>query len=448
MAADKVSEVRRHILGLLEGGQLEGGDKLPGARAIAEETGVSFLKVQQGLDSLAKDGVLQIQSRSGTYVQACWRERLLPENMSIFNALHRLPWVRGLLQILREELPEIRATHSFPRGMLELKTTLHVQKNCADYADLSGWLAECYPDRDEFFRPPFEPFYREGRLIGIPFIFSPRVMFFNPEPLLRCGCELPQRGWEWKDFVRMIRQLLKHLPANRIFNLHYQPHLWINFVMRAGGRLMRPDADDPVGIDSPQTRRGLELFSELCGLLKAGGACESDEYVSAFCRGEAAFMLSDRQFCNRLRHRGWDGWQTAPLPLIPGGEDISTQATDLLCVRKDCTDPQLAKDYIRLMLSARVQDYIAGEQYGIPIRKSAAFKSLNLSDARDALFATEMGKISADYNLFQPHLAGLITSGIARMFQTGAPVEEATAELAQMARTYLRLQRYNAEQAV
>ena len=115
---DKTAEIRACILDMLEDGKISGGERLPAARELASMTGVSFLKVQQAVETLAREGVLEIMPRLGAFVQEDWRERILPENLSIFNKQTRLPWLPGLLRILRKKMPQLRFTHEFPHGML------------------------------------------------------------------------------------------------------------------------------------------------------------------------------------------------------------------------------------------------------------------------------------------------------------------------------------------
>lgn len=67
--ADKITEVREHILGGLESGELAGGDKLPGAREFSERIGVSLAIVQSAFTSLVREGILESVSRSGTFVR-------------------------------------------------------------------------------------------------------------------------------------------------------------------------------------------------------------------------------------------------------------------------------------------------------------------------------------------------------------------------------------------
>lgn len=436
MLNNKVTDVRHHVLDLLENGDLDGGHQLSGAREMALKLGISFLKVQQAIESLCQDGVLESVPRKGTFVQPNWRQRTLRENLVVYNQLHRMPWIPGLLQELNGEIGGLRMSHAFQQGMLEVRTTRHVLVNNADYMDIGGTFAECYPDRSAFFDRHMEPFRVNGRVVGIPIAFSPRVIFYNPGVFRRAGCPLPRSGWTWDEFIETVRILKRTIPLNRIIDWHTHFFLWMNYVVRSGGALFRPDQDDPVAIDSPRTLAGLKRFAQLGEELEHV-YFDDDPFREAFMSGEAAMNLGGRQQMHHLALSRNEEWSVVPLPLMPDGEDVTAQASDLICVRKTCVSPALARHYVRVMLSERVQDYLATVKQNIPIRRTSAFRSIDLGDPRDALFALEMGKVSTAFHLAPPYPGGLVTDGISQLLERGADLEAGTAELAQVARTWL-----------
>ncbi len=438
---DKLGQARDHILTLLERGELAAGAKLPGARELAARLNISFVKVQAAVESLVRDGVLATASRQGTYVQPGWADRLLQENFVAFSSVRRLPWLPGALAILNAELPRLRYAPAFRTGVCELRTTLTVQRDQAHYLDLEPLLAECYPDRSVFFAAPFAAFRPQGRLVGIPFIFSPRVIYYQPHWLARAGVPEPQGGWAWEDFLNLIRRLKRVLPPDRIFNWDPQSFHWINFVMRSGGGLINPHAEDPILLDHPATRRGLNYFAQL-GAELGRPELDGGRYHDLFAAGETALLMGPRELqCTLLAAGGNDEWRAAPLPHLPGGADLTTQATDLICVRKECTDLELARDFIRIMLSPRMQDYIAEQRYGIPIRQTSALRSFHFDDPRDALFLGEMAKVSAAYNLDSPELAGLVIDGIDQALREGRDLDLALTELAGAIRLLCKIRR-------
>ncbi len=441
MSPSKVSQVRNHVLSLLESGEIVAGQKIPAAREIAEELGISFLKVQQAVESLCQDGVLQSHSRKGTYVQADWRIRVLKENVCVYSPVDDFPWIRGMLELVEDTIPGLRSTFAFKRGILELRTTSHVLTEYEDYMDLSDIFDDCYPDRSLFFEKPFRPFVVNGKMVGIPFAFSPRVIFYNPKVFENAGCPLPRADWTWAEFIECIQHLSKTLPKTQIMNWRPVLFLFMNFIVRAGGRLFSPEQADPVTLDSPQVLEGLRLFRELGDLL-TGETIDDKQYVSDFLAGEAAMHLSGRHMLDFIQRSDLVDWKTVALPLFDKGVDCSAQATDLICVRKICTSPDLAKRYVTAMLSEPVQNYIGQWKHNIPIRKSSAFKSLDLDDARDALFATEVAKISTDFNLEPPYPGTFVLDGITRILTDKLDLEQGLSELAQAARTILGVRGY------
>ena len=438
MVEDKITMTRNYILDLLESGSLKGGDKLPGARVIASSIKVSFLKIQQALDNLARDGILETMSRKGTFVQRNWEERIIQTNITLFN--RELPWIEAFEQLLAERIPQLRVCSKFPQSVFELRTTLHVQNNRNDYLDLQPVFDRIFPDKSLFFSHPFKNFYVDRKLAGIPFIFSPRVMFYNPELLKKYGCQEPRLGWTWEEFIQSVRKMrMKNVPGREIFNWSPEIYQWINIVFRAGGSLISSSSSDPVNIDHPKTRFGLQLYTELLHDLNLSYDDIHFDFSKQFASGKLAFMLSERESLADFTHAGFDCWKTVPLPLIKGGADMTAQATDLICVRKSCSDPALVEDFVRFMLSEEIQDFIGSEKYGIPIRKTSAFKSIDAQSPRDMLFLSETNKISAQYNICSPEMSLMIEEGIKHIWRHNLDLVQATGELAQAIRFFLHI---------
>lgn len=436
---DKITRVRNYVLDQLEAGNWKAGGKLPGARVIAASTDVSLLTVQNALETLVNEGVLEAFSRKGTFVAERWDDCVLQNNFRINNPC--LPWVGGLKEIMARRLPKVYACAAFDKGVLELRPTLEVQARQDQYLDLAEMFARVCPDRSDFFMEAFDSYYgRGGILPGIPFIFSPRVMFYNRTLLREAGCPEPRQGWSWSEFLSDIRRLRQRHPEVPAFNWNGEHLQWLAFVLRSGGAIFDPtDPVDPVRIDAPLTRHGLRLFQELHREL-----CNPEEWSDGvrrdqFAEGRLAFMLAPRQELIYILRHGFDDWGVTPLPVIPGGCNVTTQATDLICVRKSCANLKQAEAYVELMLSSEVQDFIAAQGYGIPIRKSSAFKALDVNDERDGVFLSEIAHMSAHYNIDSVEIRQLILDGIDQIWSCRRDLEEETAAIAAAIRTFIRI---------
>ncbi len=435
---DKISQVRDYLLDRIESGEYPAGSPIPSARKLGESVDASFAMILQAVNALAGAGILHCVSRQGSVVRPDWKERLMPNHFVVFNP--NLPWVEGFRKLLEKRLPDLRFCTQFQRGMFEIRTTIPLQMRRSEYLDLTPYFRELFPDRSLFFESPFRSFLElDGSIRGIPFIFSPRVMFCNPQLLKESGLEVPSEEWTSDDFLHLLGRLSRKVSKERLLNYSAGAFFWMNFVFRSGGTLIDPFAENPVQIDSPETVRGIEQVRNLRNVLSAEKAAACD-WKREFCEGRMPFVLAEREFLCTLRAEGMNDWSVLPLPRIPGGVDRMAQATDLICVRKECVDRELILEFLRFMLSEEVQDYIAAEKYGIPIRKSSAQKSIDLSDPRDILFLREMNSMSAEYNLDSPELMDLIQDGVSRIINDDAlPLRESLEDLAHAVRLFLAI---------
>ena len=428
---NQYEQVEEYVLNLLESG-IQG--RLPAARRIAQEISVSFPAVQSTLNTLARKGLLEIRPRQGVFVRENWQERILDYNFTFFR--NDMNWKNGLRDIVRSEIPEIRFCKKFVRGMFELRTTLSVQQNFYEFRDLSGFLPG---NMEDFFSVPFRDFIHDGKIFGIPWVFSPRVLYCNKKLLRQNGVELPSDFWNCEEFLRIVKELRKHLKGEEILNWSSRIYYWMNFVARSGGALIDYSAADadPVQIDSPATRRGIAYCRELGEVLNISSPNNID-YMERFRRGELCFSLDTRGLGHWLSEEMRENVQILPLPCWHDGKDLSMQATELLCVRKECVDDDLIRRFIHVMLSPEVQEFIGRAHYGIPVLKEAAFKSLDIEKSSDAVFLSQLSKLTANYNLASPELSSVISSGIASGLSGEEDLETVTAELASLARTFLK----------
>lgn len=436
---DKVSQVCDYILDRIESGEYKTGEAIPAARRLAQDVGASFAMVQHAVNTLSNAGILRSISRQGSVVREDWKERLMPNHLSIFKPESELLWISGFRKLLAENLPDLRLCRTFRNGMFELRTTLHVQQHKNEYLDLAPYFKELFPDSSLFFEFPFKCFKNpDGAMFAIPFIFSPRVMFYHRALLKKANCPAPDPDWRWEDFTESLKILKKAMPAELILNYISDPYFWMNFVFRCGGALLEPNSENPVRIDSPETCAGIRAVRELYGILEKKEL--RINYLDSFISGKTAFLLSERETLCRLKHSSFDDWGVVPLPSMPGGKKTMAQATDLICIRRECVDTEMIFRFLSFMLSEEVQDYIAEEKYGIPILKSSARKTIDLTDKRDLLFLTEMNNMSAEYNLDSPELMILVQNGISQIIKDcGRPLEKSLEKLANAVRIFLEI---------
>lgn len=409
---EKNIKVRNHILTQLEDGTLKTGDKLPGARQIAKEVDCSFTHVQTVIESFVQCGILEAVSRSGTFVRQDWQERILPYCLTI----------KHDKEPLREQLKKTASHYGlwysaqFQSGTFEVKVTHALLSNHDQYHDLSDMFNECCRyDENNFYQEAVKPFYINGKLCGIPVVFSPRVIFFNEEIFRKYDCPLPEDNWSWNDFIGTVKYLRKRMPGNLVYNWNIALFDVINTIVRSGGSLAKVNGDYEYRLVANETVEALKRHIELRDLL-AVDAYGHFQYIRDFAGGRAAMMQVTRQIIHKLRQVNPEiKLRAVQLPAFPGGRDINIQGADLFCVRKSCTDRKLIRNLVKTILSKEVQDKFGETQYGIPLRRSSALKYMNPATNPDAIFINEIPKVASEYNIFTPEAYQMIFYGIARI---------------------------------
>ena len=430
--SDKLQSAREYILRKIEDGTLPGGAKLPAAREYAGECGVSLAIMQMAFTSLTGDGILHSVPRQGTYVREDWRDRILPA------------WKEVLGDLLARDLPEVRVCDRFKNGMYEIVNTWTAQFRQEEYLDLADFLEEVYPDRGDFFLSQFHSACsRGGRLYGIPLIFSPWVIACNVDMIRAAGAEVPQPGWLWEDLLSLVRQLRKVYSADQTLSLWPLSSLWVNFLFRSGGAIIvRENGEYEVRLDDPRTLNGFRRIFELQRLLgREKDVLTYNQAKQRFLEGASALFGATREDMN---FQSPMNWTCVPLPIVPGGSDRQRQAADLFCVRRQVNNFDEVKAMIRLLLSSEVQERLGRIRYGIPIRRSAAIRSIDEEDPRDSVFFSEMARIAPDCTLAWPELYRMVFRCADRMWEEQLDPAEVLPELAAAMRVFIR---YNTPRA-
>ena len=435
---DKAQKTRDYIINLLEKGKLKAEDKVPAAREIAEKLNISFLIVQNAISSLVKDNILQSVPRQGTFVRKNWQMQAI--NYNICTIYSRYDWFNIFKKKVEAIAPELRVTSAFTRGLVEIKPSLISQINQHEYMDLTDIFNEACPEKSNFYMEATVSFSSKGKLLGIPFTFSPRLLFYNKNLLEKAGLKEPETGWKWNDYLDYIRQMKTILPANDVAAWNYGINIWMNVVLRAGGTLIDPSSDDPIKLDSPETKKGIKLWKELHGLLELPDNClyNDNDFVDNFANNKRAFFIGSRVNLMYLKKLQFNDWGVVRLPVINPEINTCTQATETICVRNECPR-DIAVLFVKTMLSKPIQNFMGSLPYGIPFLKSAALKGLNENDPRDKLFFDIIPHTSARYFIGYPEFHEIINAGMNYIWQSNNNVDETTGEIAAALRTLLKI---------
>ncbi|MBG0791599.1 MAG: FadR family transcriptional regulator [Desulfovibrionaceae bacterium] len=125
-------EIAAQIRGMIDGGQLSPGDRLPAERVMAEMFGVSRTTVREGIKSLAEAGVLESRQGAGTFVRSVG-ERSSRHAASIIDVIlagdYRLADVFEVRKMLEPEIAAIASAKAKPDDITRLEAILHRQED-------------------------------------------------------------------------------------------------------------------------------------------------------------------------------------------------------------------------------------------------------------------------------------------------------------------------------
>ena len=410
---DKNLEIRNRLLDRIESGEWNTGDKLPGARLLAREVGCCFTHLQSVIESLVQQGILLSIPRNGTFVRENWQKRLIQKSFLLYHGCSPATLRQELAPLIQDN-PALWITTKSQRGIYEIQVSHYLFGHHEEYMDLTPVFNRLFPDTQLFFTSQLDAFRIDGKLYGIPLFFSPRIVAFNRKIFEANKVPVPRRNWSWQEFMECIWALRQRLPAEKVLGFDSRLFWFFTFAARFGGKILDPDREDPVCLDSPETLRALDCILELRDILGPASQSPSPQ--------EPALQIITRQEFYRSHRNGVNEELCAvELPLPEGGNDVNVPGVELLCIRQECADQELAEQLVKSVLSEKFQNHLGDLKTGIPIRRDAAEQSLNPENPLDALFRQEMNKQIEIYNSFSIKIYNLLSQAILHICTTPRP---------------------------
>ena len=433
-----LTELHDYILNLIEK-ELRPGEKLPGARSIAERFSCSLPRVQTVLDSLEQSGVVESRPRSGTYVSSDYKERNLPRNVvcsSFINALSA-----EQIQRFRTLFPELHLTKVFRNGGVEILSSFTILSRLGNYQDLTEIFEETFPEGEKrFFMESLEPFRFNGKLYAVPIMFSPQILWYNPELFRKTNTPFPTNAWGEKEFFSAIRQLHKTLSGRRIINYTPAFQHWSNFIHASGGIFFDPKLPEPVQTAAPGTVEACCKYAELLRELDLVEDYNIDP-IESFAQGKLAMFSGFRQSAYYFREKG--------ISFTPGAVFMPSLGTaekqlgaGLIAFRNSFHDREKIKEMLRFWLSDSIQQTLGESSYGIPFLRSAAQATLDPAREPDRFLLEKLPALSTNCHIHS-EILGSILSKASALINTAEPsqIPEILNELATTLRFIVKINR-------
>ena len=410
---DKNLEIRNRLLDRIESGEWKTGDKLPGARTLAREVGCCFTHLQSVIESLVQQGILQSLPRNGTFVRENWEKRLIQKSFLLYPGKFIDNLHRELSPLIRHN-PALWITAKSQRAIYEIRVSHYLFGHHAEYMEITPIFDRLFPQPGLFFTPLLDAFRINGRLYGIPLLFSPRIIVFNRRIFTENNISFPRRNWSWEEFMECIWALRRKLPSEKVFPFSSSLFQFTSIAARFGAKILDPTREDPVTLDSPEMLRALDSFLELRDILgPAHGEIPPHQ--------TALQITTRQQLLRQLSPDQLHDLSAVELPIPAGGCDVNVPGVELLCIRQECADQELAEQLIQSILSEELQNHIGVLKSGIPFLRSAAKHSLDPTNSIDTIFLQELEKPIAMYNTCSLELYNVVSRAVRHICSTPRP---------------------------
>lgn len=315
---------------------LRPGERLPSARELAAEYGVSFAVCHSVYRQLSENGELEMKPGAGTFVAGVWQ----PESAAFYfyNWLCVLPPL-ATERFLQRVTPEVElqnlpsAEYKDNPEYMEWISRLgrgnekqigfaavdegqlpHLAQRRA-LLPLDEWLEKSTVlKREHFPAEVLRAFRWYGKLYALPVTFSTAMLFFNRRLFRRFGLAEPTADWSWEDLwnhldkltVRREEQIVNYA-LSVIFTLNsYIPFLFQNdaeFLDRNGNCVI---------YDDPAAREALDFFSRI---FSHPGTCSlrrndpRSALVDLLACDRTAMLIGEgtdyRLLCERMPREDW-----------------------------------------------------------------------------------------------------------------------------------------------
>lgn len=250
--------------------------------------------------------------------------------------------------------------------------------------DLSDRLAADAALRDDYLPVFFEASKWQGKVYGLWLNSDVRMLGYHKDLFVKAGLDPNKPPATWKELREYAKKLTN--PAEGVwgygFNAFSTDHTadrWYPFLYMKGGSILTSDYTK-AAFNGPAGVEALQLLVDLMNTDKASppdllGAKESD-LPKAFVAKKYAMMIRVGDFWPDFKRAGYtmDAYKAqvgmAPLPIPDGGKPATGSGGWILGITRDSKNPDIAYDFLKLVVSPdNVLPFLA-ERAMVPTRKS------------------------------------------------------------------------------
>jgi multiple sugar transport system substrate-binding protein len=252
--------------------------------------------------------------------------------------------------------------------------------------DLSDYIKKDQAELrvDEFFPQSWEAFQFSGIQYAMPWEGFPVVLFYNKTLFDQSNLEYPQPDWNWEDMVKAAKVLTKDLDGDGFtdqFGINITASLLnvVPVIWSFGGDMLSEDLTRCT-FNAPSGLQGLHFFQDLIFKYKVARSAEvfsemTDQVL--LMTGRVGMMIAGSYAIQLFLPVDSD--MTWGIELVPSGSagKFSRISFGGMAIYQKSKYKSEAWDFIRLLMSKKMQRLISLDGRGLPVRRTDALEFAN-----------------------------------------------------------------------
>ena len=300
-------------------------------------------------------------------------------------------------------------------------------------------LDDCYSNVVDLYR-------FKGRQYGLPFTFSPIVLWYNKDLFDEAGVEYPDASWDWNDFLEAAKKLTRDKNGDgRIDQFGYvmsmSPNRWGPWIWQNGGRMMSEDGGRCL-FDMPETVEAIRFYADLMNKHHVAPTMmelQDQSTGDLFRTGKVAMMSEARWGVPKAREEMRFNWDVAPLP--KGRMRATANPTAGWSIISRGKHKEAAWRFVEFLLSPECQR-MPLQGGGIPILKSVAEEKIGTKSdappAHDGIFLDAVEYVRLEAGIADDAVAVPLAEELEKIFRGMVTPKEGCEAIARKANKELR----------
>ena len=196
-------------------------------------------------------------------------------------------------------------------------------------------------------------------------------MYYNKTAFEKAGAPIPTADWKWDDLIAACQTLMEKNPDTYCFDYGTWWAYFVPWIEGYGGRVLSEDGKKSQ-FSTPEARAGLQAYADLWQKYKVTplpGAAVTDCFIVEKCFVNFFIPNNINTFREKIGNKfEWDVQFTPAQPK----KHVTGMGTYGFSISKNAKNPQLAWEFLKLMVSPKMQKALYAQRSTAPLLKSLA----------------------------------------------------------------------------